>query len=265
VARILTSVPPDRRARAEGRQEIDMAIVKLNELLESGIHFGTASSLWHPRMAPYLYGKRNGIHIIDIRQTAKQLINAYYFMAKLARANKTVLFVGTKRQAKDVIRDAAKAAGMPYVAERWLGGTLTNFETVRSSIRRLDEIEARINSAEYLRESKKIQARDGRERRRILRNLEGVRTMTKMPDALFVVDPKHEATAVHEAHRLGIPILGLVDSDTDPDLVNLSIPGNDDGIRPIQLVVKVLIDGLARGRAEGLVKTEVKAEEPAKA
>jgi small subunit ribosomal protein S2 len=233
-----------------------MAIVQLKELLDSGIHFGTASSLWHPRMAPYLFGKRGGIHIIDVRATARQLIQASYYAVKLAKANKTLLFVGTKRQAKEVVRDAAKAAGMPYVAERWLGGTLTNFETVRSSIRRLDAIEERMGSAEYMRESKKIQSRDGRERRRILRNLEGVRTMAKLPDAIFVVDPKHEETAVHEARRLGIPLIGLVDSDTDPTLVDLPIPGNDDGIRPIQLVAKVLVDGLARGRAESLTRSE---------
>ncbi len=237
-----------------------MAIVDLKSLLDSGIHFGTSSSLWHPRMAPYLYGKRGGIHIIDIRQTAKQLIHAHYYAAKLAKANKTLLFVGTKRQAKDVIRDAAKAAGMPYVAERWLGGTLTNFETVRTSIRRLDVIEERMNTAEYMRESKKIQARDGRERRRILRNLEGVRTMSKLPDAIFLVDPKHEETAVQEARRLGIPLIGLVDSDTDPTLVDLPIPGNDDGIRPIQLVVKALVDGLARGRSEQMTRVEPAAE-----
>ncbi len=237
-----------------------MAIVDLKQLLDSGIHFGTSSSLWHPRMAPYLYGKRGGIHIIDIRQTAKQLIHAHYYCAKLARANKTILFVGTKRQAKDVVRDAAKAAGMPFVAERWLGGTLTNFETVRTSIRRLDAIEERMNTAEYMRESKKIQSRDGRERRRILRNLEGVRTMSKLPDAIFLVDPKHEQTAVDEARRLGIPLLGLVDSDTDPTLVDLPIPGNDDGIRPIQLVVKALVDGLARGRTEQITRVEPAAD-----
>lgn len=226
-----------------------MPIVDLQSLLASGIHFGSSTSLWHPRMAPYLYGTHRGIHIIDIRHTARQLVRAYYYAAKLGSENKVLLFVGTKRQAKDVIRDAARATGMPYVAERWLGGTLTNFETVRSSVRRLDAIEERINSAAYLRESKKIQARDLRERRRILRNLEGVRTMTRLPDALFVIDPQYEATAVHEARRLGIPIVALVDSDTDPTLVDLPIPGNDDGIRPIQLVVKVIVDGLQKGRS----------------
>jgi small subunit ribosomal protein S2 len=233
-----------------------MPIVNVKELLESGIHFGTAASLWHPRMKPFIYGKRNAIHILDIKETVRGLIQAYYYAAKLGKANKTILFVGTKRQARDIIREAARAAGMPFVAERWLGGTLTNFETVRASIRRLDEIEKNSASPEYHRESKKVQARDGRERRRILRNLEGVRTMAKLPDAMFVVDPQKEMSAVREAHRLNIPIIGLVDTDTDPDLVNLPIPGNDDGIRSIQAVVKVLLDGLAKGRTDQVTRTE---------
>lgn len=231
-----------------------MAIANVKELLESGIHFGTAASLWHPRNKPYIYGKRNGIHIIDIKETARGLVQTFYYVAKLAKANKSILFVGTKRQAREVIRDAARSVGMPFVAERWLGGTLTNFDTVRSSIRRLDDIEARMNSAEYARESKKVQARDGRERRRILRNLEGVRTMSKLPDAMFVIDPKKELSAIKEAQRLGIPVIGLVDTDTDPELVNLAIPGNDDGIRAIQSVVKVVIDGINKGRAEQVTR-----------
>lgn len=233
-----------------------MAIVNVKELLESGIHFGTAASMWHPRMKPYIYGKRNSIHIINIKETVRGLIQAYYYAAKLGKANKTLLFVGTKRQARDVIRDAARAAGMPFVAERWLGGTLTNFETVRASIRRLEEIERNMGTMEYNRESKKVQARDGRERRRILRNLEGVRTMSKLPDAMFIVDPQKEMSAVREAQRLGIPIIGLVDTDTDPELVNLAIPGNDDGIRAIQAVIKVVLDGLAKGRADQVQRTE---------
>ena len=147
---------------------------------------------------------------------------------------------------------------MPFCAERWLGGTLTNFETIRAAIRRLDEIETRTTKPEYYRESKKAQARDGRERRRILRNLEGVRTMSKLPDALFVIDPKHEHTAVLEAHRAGIPVIALVDTDSDPDEVNLSIPGNDDGTRSIQVVTKVIIDGINKGRADSIQVSEAK-------
>jgi len=243
-----------------------MALINVKELIDSGAHFGTAASLWHPRMAPHLYGKRNGIHIVDIKATVKGLINAYYYAAKLAKANKVILFVGTKRQAKDVIRESARSVGMPFVVERWLGGTLTNFDTVRSSIRRLDGIETEQSRPDYIRESKKVQSRHMRERRRILRNLEGVRTMAKLPDALFVIDPKHEATAIREAQRLGIPVMGLVDSDTDPAQVNLAIPGNDDGIRAIQCVVKVIIDGIAKGRSDQVTATvPAAAPAPAKA
>ncbi len=227
-----------------------MAVTTIKDLLESGIHLGTTASLWHPRNKPSIYGKRGTIHVVDPRSTAKGLIQAHYYAAKLAKSGKTILFVGTKRQAKDVIRDAAKSVGMPFCAERWLGGTLTNFGTIRTAIKRLDEIEARMARPEYLRESKKAQARDGRERRRIMRNLEGVRTMPKLPDALFVIDPKHEATAVAEARIAGIPVFALVDTDTDPDTVNLAIPGNDDGTRAIQVVCKAVVEGIQRGRAE---------------
>ena len=189
---------------------------------------------------------------LDIRQQCAAMIFGLQVINGLIAGGtaKTILFVGTKRQAKDVVRESARAVGMPFVAERWLGGTLTNFETIRSSIRRLDAIESQISRPDYMRESKKAQARDGRERRRILRNLEGVRTMGKLPDAIFVVDPKHEITAVKEAMRMGIQVIGLVDSDTDPALVNLAIPGNDDGIRSIQVVLRVLVDGINKGRSD---------------
>lgn len=241
-----------------------MAVVTIKQLIESGVHFGTKSSRWHPKMGPYIFGKRSGIHIIDLKQTAKSLIETYYFVSQLAKANKTILLVGTKRQAKDVVRDAARSIGMPYVSERWLGGTLTNNETIRSSVRRLDDIEAEMARPEYQRQSKKVQARWTRERRRILRNLEGVRNMTKLPDAIFVVDPKSEETAVREARRLDIPVIGLLDTDCDPEAVNLPIPGNDDGIRAIQTVVKVIIDGYNNGRGEQ-VTVAAPAEEAAAA
>jgi small subunit ribosomal protein S2 len=235
-----------------------MAIVNIRDLIEAGVHYGTSASLWHPRMKPFIYGKRNSIHIIDIRTTVRGLIEAYYYAMKLGKANKSILFVGTKRQAREVVREGAKAAGMPFVTERWLGGTLTNFETIRQSIRRLENIEGDMLQPEYARQSKKIQSRHMREKRRILRNLEGVRNLTRMPDALFVVDPNKEMSAVREAQRLNIPIIGLIDTDCDPDLVNLPIPGNDDGIRSIQAVVKVLVDGVTRGRAEQNVPVEAK-------
>ena len=227
-----------------------MPIVNVKDLVDAGVHFGTAASLWHPRNKPVIWGKRGGIHVIDIKETVRGLVQAYHYVAKLAKANKTILFVGTKRQAKDVIRDAARACGMPFAAERWLGGTLTNFDTVRASVRRLDAIESEMAEPSYIRESKKVQSRHGRERRRILRNLDGVRTMTKLPDAVFLIDATYEVTAVAEARRMNIPIIALIDTDTDPDTVNLPIPGNDDGIRAIQAVTKVVVDAIAAGRAE---------------
>jgi len=241
-------LPP--HLRAEEMLETDMAIITVKELIDAGVHFGTKTSLWHPRMQPYIFGKRKQVHIIDLRETTKALIQAYYFVAKLAKANKSILFVGTKRQAKEVVRDSARSVGMPYIAERWLGGTLTNNETIRSSIRRLDEIEAEMARPDYHRESKKAQARHARERRRILRNLEGVRTMTKLPDAVFIIDPNKEQTALREALRLNIPVISLLDTDCDPDQVNLPIPGNDDGIRSIQAVVRVMVEGIKKGRSE---------------
>lgn len=227
-----------------------MAITTIQDLIKAGVHFGSRASKWHPRMAEFIWGKRKDVHIIDLRETAKALINAHHYFTGLAKANKTVLFVGTKRQAKEVVRNAARSVGMPFVVERWLGGTLTNNETIRKSIRRLDAIEAEIARPEYVRASKKVQARHGRERKRILRNLEGIRTMGKLPDALFVVDPTKEATSIREAHRLGVPVIALLDSDCDPDQVNLPIPGNDDGIRSIQAVVNVITEALRLGRSE---------------
>jgi small subunit ribosomal protein S2 len=238
-----------------------MAIITIKELVEAGVHYGTKTSLWHPRMKPYIFAKRSGVYIIDLKETAKALINAHYFMQDLGKRNKSVLFVGTKRQAKDIIRTTAQSLGQPYVSERWLGGTMTNLETIRSSIRRLDGIEEEMANPDYSRQSKKAQARCARERRRILRNLEGVRNMARLPDALVVVDPMKELTSVREAHRLGIPVVGVVDTDCDPDTVNLPIPGNDDGIRAIGTIIKVLADGYRAGRSAQIheVKREIEA------
>jgi len=233
-----------------------MPIVTIKGLMEAGVHYGTKSSLWHPGMRPYIFAKRNGVHIIDLKATAKALIQAHYFFKKLAKANKSVLFVGTKRQSKDVTRESARSVGMPYVVERWLGGTMTNLETIRSSIRRLEEIEKEMAEPDYFRRPKKVQARHGRQRRRIVRNLEGVRNMTKLPDALFVIDARKEMTAIREARRLDIPVVALLDTDCDPGQVNLPIPGNDDGIRSIQLVMGVILDALRQGRQAQIQRKE---------
>ena len=237
-----------------------MSVCNIQELIEAGVHFGTKSSKWHPKMAPFIHGKRLGVHIIDLKQTAASLIESFHFVSKLASQNKTILFVGTKRQARDVVRDAARSVGMPYVVERWLGGTMTNRETVRTSIKRLDQIEAEMARPDYSREGKKQQAKHARERRRILRNLEGVRNMSKLPDAIFMVDPSKEGTGLHEAQLLGIPVIGLVDTDTNPELVNLPIPGNDDGIRSIQAITNVIVEGIKHGRTQQVSKTDEKAE-----
>ncbi|NRA36958.1 MAG: 30S ribosomal protein S2 [Planctomycetes bacterium] len=231
-----------------------MAIIQLADLISAGVHYGTKTSLWHPRMKPFIFAQRNNVYIIDLKETVRALIETHYFIKKLASKNKTVLFVGTKRQARDIVHDTAVSLGMPYVVERWLGGTLTNNNTIRSSIRRLEDIESEIAMPDYSRQSKKIQARHARERRRILRNLAGVRNMTKLPDVLVVIDPIKEQTAIAEARRLDIPVIALVDTDCDPSQVNLPIPGNDDGIRSIQVILNVVAAAYQAGKAEQVTK-----------
>ena len=245
-----------------------MAITTLQSLIEAGVQYGTKASLWHPKMKPFIFGKQNGIHIIDLTETAKQLVHAHAFIKGLAKANKTILFVGTKRQAKGTIKAIATEIGQPYVAERWLGGTLTNIETIRSSIRRLDDIEAELAKPGFERQAKKLQARYARQRKRILRNLEGVRNLNRVPDALVVIDPKKEATAVAEARRLNIPVIALIDTDSDPDTVNLPIPGNDDGMRSIQAILQIIAAAINEGRSELVTKESTApavAEAPASA
>lgn len=238
-----------------------MAIIQLSDLISAGVHYGTKTSLWHPRMKPFIFAQRNNVYIIDLKETVRALIETHYYIKKLASKNKTVLFVGTKRQARDIVHDTAVGLGMPYVVERWLGGTLTNNNTIRSSIRRLEDIESEIAMPDYARQSKKIQARHTRERRRILRNLAGVRNMTKLPDVLVIIDPIKEQTAIAEARRLNIPVIALVDTDCDPSQVNLPIPGNDDGIRSIQVILNVVAEAYKAGKAEQV--TQMKKDEEA--
>jgi small subunit ribosomal protein S2 len=199
-------------------------------------------------MAPYIFGKRNMIHIIDIRETVKGLLRAKKFIAQVVAKGEDVLFVGTKRQARHSVIESAKRAGMPYVAERWLGGTLTNFRTIRSRLARLEELEAETASGKTTSYSKKRQSRDSRERRKITRNLEGIRTMTRLPGALVVIDVHREHNALREAKKLGIPTVCLIDTDSDPDFADLPIPGNDDAIRSIDMVLSHLADAALEGR-----------------
>ncbi len=201
-------------------------------------------------MKPYIYGKRNSIHIIDLKETVRGLLRATKYFHRVAAGNGLILFVGTKRQAAETIVEECKRSGMPYVTERWLGGTLTNFRTIRSRLERMEELEGILNSEQALTYSKKMIATLSREHRKIQRNLEGIRSMTRLPEALLVVDPHRERIAVTEARKLGIKVVALLDTDCDPDEVDLPIPGNDDSMRSIELVLKRLTEAIIQGKAE---------------
>lgn len=226
-----------------------MASPLVRELLEAGIHFGNQTANWNPKMKPYIYGKRNGIHIIDIRETLRGLIRAEKFVAKIVSNGEDVVFVGTKRQARDIVREQAERCGMPYVIERWLGGTLTNFRTIRSRTQRLDQLETLVASPEWeTGYSKKMRSMLTRELTKIRRNLGGIRTMTRLPGAIIVIDVRKEHNAVREARSLEVPTVALIDTDGDPDLVSVPIPGNDDGMRAIRAILQRLADAVEEGK-----------------
>ncbi len=258
-----------------------MALVDVKEMLEAGVHYGHRASRWNPKMRPYIYGKRNLIHIIDLRETVRGLLRSYRYLSQLTGRGSLVLFVGTKRQGKDILEKEAAKCGMPYVSERWLGGTLTNFKTIRNRLNRLKELEgmwlpqgdnpARHDMTAYIagmitdagkldlarapdnapirNYSKKMVSTLNRELLKIRRNLLGIREMNRLPDALVIVDPKREHIAVKEAKRMGITTIALIDTDSDPDTIDLPIPGNDDSIRAIEVVVGKLADAVLEGRA----------------
>lgn len=227
-----------------------MSIISVKDLLEAGVHFGHRVSRWNPKMAPYIFGKRNLIHIINLRETVRGLIKGYRFLNRLAAEGEEVIFIGTKRQAKSVIKREAQRCFMPFVAERWLGGTLTNFTTIRKRLFRLEELEAVEKSGSMEGMSKKMVATIRREMNKINRNLEGVRKMDKLPAAIIIVDPKKEYIALKEASRLGIPTVCLIDTDSDPDLVDIPIPGNDDAMRSIEVICAKLADALLDGHLQ---------------
>lgn len=225
-----------------------MASDLVRKLIDSGIHFGHRTNRWNPKMKPYIFGTRNLIHIIDIRETIKGLLRAKKFLAQVSSKGQDVLFVGTKRQARGCVMDAAQKTSMHYVVERWLGGTLTNFRTIRSRLTRLEELEAIEVAGMDAQYSKKMIARLNRERRKLKRNLEGIRNMDRLPGALVVVDIKREHIAAREARKLKIPVVGLIDTDSDPDNVDIPIPGNDDAMRAIDLVVTSLTSAVEEGK-----------------
>ncbi|MBI2827427.1 MAG: 30S ribosomal protein S2 [Planctomycetia bacterium] len=237
-----------------------MSQVLVKELIEAGVHFGHRASRWNPKMRPYIYGRRNLIHIIDVRETIRGLIRAKKYISQVAGGGSLVLFVGTKRQAAETIERESLRCGMPYVSDRWLGGALTNFRTIRSRLTRLEELDALKGSEELAAYSKKMQSALNREHRKMLRNLNGIRLMNRLPECMVIIDPKKERNAVREAQSLGITTVALIDTDCDPDLVDLPIPGNDDSIRSIELVVQQLADAVLEGKANAKEIAAAKAE-----
>ncbi|QDU20529.1 30S ribosomal protein S2 [Urbifossiella limnaea] len=258
-----------------------MALVDVKQLLEAGVHYGHRASRWNPKMRPYIYGKRNLIHIVDLRETVRGLLRSYRYVSQVVARGGLVMFVGTKRQAKEVVEREAMRSGMPFVSERWLGGTLTNYRTIRNRLKRLQELEAmwlpvgenpnRVDLNAYMAgmmteagkldpakapdtsdirtHSKKMISAMSRELLKIRRNLMGIRDMVKLPDALVIVGPNKEHIAVKEAKRMGVTTIALIDTDSDPDPVDLPIPGNDDSIRSIEVILAKLADACLEGRA----------------
>ncbi len=223
-----------------------MATIQMKELLEAGVHFGHQTRRWNPKMKPFIFGKRNGIHIVDLQKTLQYFDEAAGFVRDLAANGRNILFVGTKRQAQDAIREEAVRCGMFYVNHRWLGGTMTNFRTIRKSIDRFKEIETTLGSEDSPL-TKKERIRLERQRRKMDRALGGIKDMEDLPDALFVIDTVHEHIAVREANRLGIPVVAVVDTNCDPEEVDVPIPGNDDAIRAIRLFTSRVADNVLEG------------------
>ena len=225
-----------------------MAVVAMKQLLEAGVHFGHQTRRWDPRMAEYIFQARNGIHIIDLQKTSKKLDEAYAFIREQAEEGKSFLFVGTKKQAQDCIKEAAEKSGMYYVNQRWLGGTLTNFKTIRKRIERLTQLEQMEQDGTFEVLPKKEVVLLKKEMEKLNKNLGGIKEMTEIPQVMVVVDPKKEHIAILEARKLNIPIVGLVDTNCDPNDVDYVIPGNDDAIRAVKLITDVLANAVIEGK-----------------
>ncbi len=225
-----------------------MSSVSIKELLEAGVHFGHQTNRWNPKMKKYIYGERNGIYIIDLQKTTKRFQTAYEFVKNVAAEGQAILFVGTKRQAQDIISEEARRCGMFYVTHRWLGGMLTNFQTIRKSIEKLKKLEAARTDGTFERLPKKEVSKLEKEREQLEKNLGGIKEMTTLPGAVYIVDTRMERTAVLEARRLMIPIVAIVDTNCDPDEIQYPIPGNDDALRAIKLVTAKIADAVIVGR-----------------
>jgi small subunit ribosomal protein S2 len=246
-------VPDSGRRRRQGRapkphEEIVMAVISMRQMLEAGVHFGHQTRRWNPKMKRFIFGERNGIYIIDLEQTLTRVETAYAFIRDLTAKGGTVLFVGTKKQAQDPVQSYAEKIGMPYVNERWLGGMLTNFETISKRVGKMLEYERMKSSGEFDAMIKKEALMLDRELAKLQRNLGGLRDMKRLPDAVFVIDTKKEHIAVTEANKLGIPVVAVVDTNVDPDVIQFPIPGNDDAIRANGLLVRVIAEAVEEGR-----------------
>ena len=225
-----------------------MAVVAMKQLLEAGVHFGHQTRRWDPKMAEYIFQARNGIHIIDLQKTSKKIDEAYKFMKEISEEGKTVLFVGTKKQAQECMKEAAQMCGMYYVDQRWLGGMLTNFGTIRTRIARLKKLEAMQEDGTFDVLPKKEVIQLKKEMEKLEKNLGGIKDMEELPGALFIVDPKKERIAILEARKLNIPIVGLIDTNCNPEDVDYPIPGNDDAIRAVKLIAEVMANAVIEGR-----------------
>ena len=242
---VLSKVPEElRQAEEKPKGEKKMSVISMKQLLEAGVHFGHQTRRWNPKMAPYIYTERNGIYIIDLQKSVGMVDEAYKAVADIAADGGTILFVGTKKQAQDAIQTEAERCGMFYVNERWLGGMLTNFKTIQSRIARLKEIEAMEADGTFDVLPKKEVIKLKKEMAKLQKNLGGIKEMKKLPDAIFVVDPKKERICVQEAHALGITLIGIADTNCDPEELDYVIPGNDDAIRAVKLIVSKMADAV---------------------
>ena len=230
--------------------------INLRVLLEAGCHFGHQTRRWNPKMKPFIFGERNGIYILDLKQTIMDADRAYTFLKNTAAHGGKVLFVGTKKQSQEPVAKAAERAGMPYINQRWLGGMLTNFSTIRSRIDRMEELETMVEDGQMALRPKKEQAVLGKELDKLQKNLGGARTMKSLPQALFVVDTKREENAVKEARRLGIPVVALLDTNSDPDEVDFGIPSNDDAISAVSLMCELMADAVLAGSGKEQISVE---------
>ena len=239
-----------------------MAVISMKQLLEAGVHFGHQTRRWNPKMATYIFTERNGIYIIDLQKTVKKLEEAYFFVRDMAASGKSILFVGTKKQAQDAIKEEAERCGQFYVNARWLGGMLTNFKTMRTRIARLNQLQKMQADGTFDLLPKKEVIKLKAEQEKLEKNLSGIKDMKKLPGAMFVVDPRKEHIAVMEARALGIPVVAIVDTNCDPDEVDYAIPGNDDAIRAVKLIASKMADAVLEGR-QGEQMIDAAAEEEA--